>query len=57
MQQRKNILIIVLITLIFLTGCWSRKEINELAITSALGFDYVDDQYVISTEILNPGDG
>ncbi|MFS0774693.1 Ger(x)C family spore germination protein [Neobacillus sp. 3P2-tot-E-2] len=32
------------ITLIFLTGCWNRVEINDIAIVTAIGLDLVEDE-------------
>lgn len=48
----KKILIIIL-TLLFCTGCFDYKEINDLAIINAIGVDYENDEYVITLEILN----
>ena len=45
--------IILIITLLFLTGCYDYKEINNLGIISAIGVDYQDEEYVITLEILN----
>ncbi|MGM0876085.1 MAG: Ger(x)C family spore germination protein [Bacillota bacterium] len=39
-----------------LTGCWSRKELNELAIATALGIDKTEDGYIVSVSIINPGE-
>lgn len=45
---------IILISLLFLlTGCYDYKEINDLAIISAIGIDYKDDEYVITLEVFN----
>ncbi len=45
---------IILITLLFLlTGCYDYKEINDLAIISAIGIDYKNDEYVITLEVFN----
>lgn len=48
----KKILIIIL-TLLICTGCYDYKEINDLAIISAIGIDYENDEYIITLEILN----
>lgn len=48
----KKILIIIL-TLLICTGCYDYKEINDLAIISAIGVDYENDEYIITLEILN----
>jgi spore germination protein KC len=37
-----------------LTGCWNRKELNELAIVLAMGIDTVDDQYELSLQVVDP---
>jgi len=37
-----------------LTGCWSRRELNELSITLGLGIDKKGDQYVVSAQVVDP---
>jgi spore germination protein KC len=39
---------------LFMTGCWDRTELNELAITSATSFDWEDGEWVISYQVVNP---
>lgn len=48
--------VICAILLVILSGCWSRKELNELAITLAMGVDKVDGQYKVTTQIVNPAE-
>ena len=48
--MKKIILIILLLTL---SGCYDYKEINDLAIITAIGVDYKDEEYKITLEILN----
>lgn len=38
--------------LTILPGCWSRKELNELAIVMAMGIDYVESGYEVSIQVL-----
>lgn len=46
--------ILILIILAFTcTGCYDYKEINDLAIISAIGVDYDNDKYIITLELLN----
>lgn len=46
--------ILILIMLLFtLTGCYDYKEINDLAIISAIGVDYQDEAYITTLEVLN----
>lgn len=39
-----------------LTGCWSSRELNELAIVTALGIDKTDNGYLLSVQIINTGE-
>ncbi len=47
-------LTVTFMALLLLTGCWSRKELNELSIASALGIDKHGDKYTLSVQIVNP---
>lgn len=53
--MKKAITIILLIFLIqILSGCWSKRELNELALVVALGVDLIDDEYAISVQVVDP---
>ncbi|CAH2715047.1 Spore germination protein B3 [Neobacillus rhizosphaerae] len=53
----KRIIVILSISfLILLTGCWNRKELNELAIVVGLGIDKSDDQFIVTVQVVNPGE-
>ncbi|TQR19006.1 Ger(x)C family spore germination protein [Psychrobacillus vulpis] len=55
--MKKKILFLLFLCLpLFLSGCWSKRELNELAITVAIGIDKVDDQYEVSVQIVDPGE-
>lgn len=56
MKKTTCLLIIFLFLSIFLSGCWSRKELNELAIATALGIDKTEDGYQVSVQIINPSE-
>ncbi len=46
MKQKKNIsriTFIILINLVILTGCWDRRELDNLALVQALGFELAPD--------------
>lgn len=45
--------IILIIIILLCTGCFDYKEISDLAIVSSMGIDYIDDEYVITMEVLN----
>ncbi len=47
-------ILISLIPLIFLTGCYNYRELNELAIVSAIEIDKIDDEFHVTTQIVNP---
>nr|WP_284646666.1 Ger(x)C family spore germination protein [Paenibacillus chinjuensis] len=49
----KLILPLACITLI-LSGCWNRREMNELAINMGLGIDKVGKEYRITAQVVNP---
>lgn len=36
-----------------LTGCYNYRELNQLAITSAIGIDKHDDEYQVSIQVMN----
>lgn len=42
------------VLLSLLTGCWNRKELNELSIVLAMGIDSVGDQYELSLQVVDP---
>ncbi|USK32140.1 Ger(x)C family spore germination protein [Bacillus sp. F19] len=55
MKWSFKILIILIIVLLFTTGCWNRREMNELAITLAIGLDKtMDGQYLVTAQVVNP---
>ncbi|SMF80570.1 spore germination protein KC [Paenibacillus uliginis N3/975] len=47
-------LFLFLILTSFLTGCWNRRELNELAIAVGMGLDKVGEQYRVSVQVVNP---
>ncbi len=48
----KKILILI-VTVLLLGGCYDNIELNNLAIITGLGIDYQDDNFVVTYEILN----
>lgn len=44
----------LLLLLTATTGCWSRHELNELAIVVGMGIDLTDNGYRLSIQIVNP---
>lgn len=41
---------------ILLTGCWNRRELNELSILLGLGIDKEKEQYLITAQVVNPSE-
>jgi spore germination protein KC len=40
--------------LLMLSGCWNRRELNDLAIALGIGIDKQGDRYRLSVQIVNP---
>jgi len=53
-----SLLLIILISSIFSTGCWSYKEVDELAIVAGVAVDKgTNGQYKVTIEIVQIGEG
>ncbi|CAM3167733.1 Ger(x)C family spore germination protein [Filibacter tadaridae] len=52
----KRYVFVLLIFSLFLTGCWDRRELNELAITLALGIDKIEGEYEVSAQVVVPSE-
>ncbi|MFD0677287.1 MULTISPECIES: Ger(x)C family spore germination protein [unclassified Paenibacillus] len=55
MSRKKTAVFLICLLCLTLTGCWNRREMNELAIASAIGLDRKDNKYVITVQIINSG--
>jgi len=53
--MKKHIFALLILSLI-LTGCWDGRELNEIAITLALGIDKVDDKFQVSAQVVVPSE-
>ncbi|WP_309122950.1 Ger(x)C family spore germination protein [Paenibacillus sp.] len=42
--------------LTLLTGCWDRRELNELSIVAGMGLDAKDERIQVSVQIVNPSE-
>ncbi|WP_231630197.1 Ger(x)C family spore germination protein [Lysinibacillus sp. ZYM-1] len=45
---------LLLLAVLLLAGCWNKRELNELAIVTAVGVDKTDEFIEISVQIVNP---
>lgn len=56
-MKRHLLIIMIFTTCVFsLTGCWSSKELNAIAIATAIGIDKSDEGYLLTVQIINPGE-
>ncbi|GGH36986.1 Ger(x)C family spore germination protein [Paenibacillus segetis] len=56
MKRKGLLLCIFMILAVFLSGCWNRKELNDLAIAVGLGIDKSGDKYRVSAQIVEPSE-
>ena len=45
--------IIFLVVIFLFTGCYNYREINNLAITTAIGIDKKDEKYLLTIQVVN----
>lgn len=55
-MKRAFYLVGFLAIVLILSGCWSRRELNDLAIVVAFGIDKVGDRFEISLQIVDPAE-
>lgn len=54
MKKQLSCLLSIIIFTTLLIGCWSKRELNELALASAIGIDKSDNGYLVTVQIVNP---
>ncbi|GAA3407372.1 Ger(x)C family spore germination protein [Paenibacillus hodogayensis] len=54
-RAAKTVLLLACLS-VLLSGCWSRKELNELAVVVALGIDLHKNGYAVTAQVLNPNE-
>lgn len=54
--MRKIAIIVLVFNMIFMSGCWDLREINELGLVMAVGIDKADNSnnYIVTVQIANP---
>ncbi|PYI54948.1 Ger(x)C family spore germination protein [Paenibacillus flagellatus] len=55
MPPKRTALLLSILALALLSGCWSRKEINEIQIITGVGIDKVDEVYLLTLQAANAG--
>ncbi|WP_235782000.1 Ger(x)C family spore germination protein [Paenibacillus senegalensis] len=53
MYKKLLLIALLLSSLVIAPGCWSRKELNEIAVVMALGIDVAEGGYSVSAQVLN----
>ncbi|MGF7034267.1 spore germination protein KC [Paenibacillus mucilaginosus] len=53
MRRRLLLGCVLVLSLLSLTGCWNRRELNELTVVVALGIDKAKDGYIVSAQLVN----
>ncbi|WP_438347373.1 Ger(x)C family spore germination protein [Paenibacillus sp. FA6] len=56
MKRMGLLLCICILLAVSVTGCWSRRELNDLAIAVGLGIDKVGNKYNISVQVVEPSE-
>lgn len=56
MKRKLFMLGMLILVLTVNTGCWNRRELNDLAIEVAMGIDKSGGQYRITTQVVDPGE-
>lgn len=54
MKLKRLLSILIILSTIFLTGCWSSHEVNTLAIAVCIGIDKTENGYLVTEQVLNP---
>jgi len=47
---------IIVLCLAMLTGCWSRRELNEILIVLGVGLDWEEGEYLVSFQVVSPSE-
>ncbi|MGG0454422.1 Ger(x)C family spore germination protein [Priestia megaterium] len=56
MKRKGFFLLLMILVTVLLSSCWSKKELTDLAIVSAVGIDKTKDgRYHLTLQIINPG--
>lgn len=53
-KKCKGLFLIILLIVPLLSSCWSSRQLNELAIATAIGIDKLGDQYLVSVQLIVP---
>jgi len=51
---KKNLILLIILILLFNTGCWNRKELGQLGILGAVAIDSENDKIKLTYEVMTP---
>ena len=54
MKAISQAVIVLVVMALLLSGCWDRRELNNVAIALAIGVDYEGDMYKVSVQTIDP---
>ncbi|MFD2879851.1 hypothetical protein ACFTAO_33940 [Paenibacillus rhizoplanae] len=55
-MRRVSIFFMTALCLLLITGCWNRRELNDLALVVAMSIDKSDDQYMVTLQVVDAGE-
>ncbi|TFE23461.1 Ger(x)C family spore germination protein [Cohnella luojiensis] len=55
-MKQKILLLLLSMSMIVIGGCWSRRELMELAIVVGIGIDKKENEYVVSSQVVIPSE-
>ena len=50
-MKRLRLFILIGMTMVLATGCWDRREINDVVLVVALGLDKIKDKYLVTLQL------
>ncbi|MDR7236368.1 Ger(x)C family spore germination protein [Neobacillus drentensis] len=55
-MKKLSWLLIIIVFIPLLSGCWNRRELNELAIVGGMAIDKTGNNYLITAQVIDPGE-
>ncbi|MDQ6422436.1 Ger(x)C family spore germination protein [Paenibacillus sp. LHD-117] len=55
-MQSKSLIALLILSMLFVSGCWNRRELNELAIAVGIAIDKAGDRYKVSVQVVEPNE-
>ncbi|MFD0959196.1 Ger(x)C family spore germination protein [Paenibacillus chungangensis] len=56
MTRISSLIALLLVVAVLLTGCWNRRELNDLSIVAGLGIDKWKDKYMLTVQVVDPAE-